>query len=476
MSKGKAYDAVVVGSGPNGLSAAITLARAGKKVLVREAAATVGGASRSAELTLPGFTHDVCSAVQALVPLSPFFQSLKLADHGLSFVEPAAAFAHPLDDGTAAIAYRSFKQTGATLGVDGATWERKLGGFVTHWEKLIPELLAPMGLTAHPLLMANFGLGAMRSAQSLARKWFSDEPARALFAGVAAHAILPFDWTASAAAGLVLTVAAHVGGWPMVRGGAQELSNVLARYFTSLGGVIETNAPVGNIDEFSDGGAILCDVSPQQLIAMAGHKLPERYRRSLQRYRYGPGVWKVDWALDGPIPWNAEACAQAGTVHLGGTFDEIAIAENAPWNGQHAEMPFVLLGQPSLFDSSRAPTGKHTAWAYCLVPNGSNVDMTDRIESQVERFAKGFRQRILAKHVMSPADFQAYNANLIGGDITGGANMLRQVFARPALRRDPYATPVKGLYLCSASTPPGGGVHGMCGYWAARSALRRDFV
>jgi len=470
------YDAIIVGSGPNGLSAAITLARAGKKVLIREAAATVGGASRSAELTLPGFTHDVCSAVQALVPLSPFFNSLPLADLGLSFVEPAAAFAHPLDDGTAAVLYRSFEKTGETLGIDCATWARHLEGFVNHWQQLIPELLAPMGLTAHPLLMAKFGLSAMRSAKGLAGNWFSGEPARALFAGVAAHAILPFDWTASAAAGLVLTVAAHVGGWPMVRGGAQELSNALARYFTSLGGIIETNAPVTTIDELSNARTILCDVSPRQLIALAGHKLPDRYARRLGRYRYGPGIWKVDWALDGPIPWSAPSCADAGTVHLGGTFDEIAIAEQAPWSGQHAERPFVLLGQPTLFDSSRAPAGKHTAWAYCHVPNGSTVDMTERIESQVERFAKGFRQRILAKHVMSPADFQTYNANLIGGDITGGANMFSQVFARPVLRHDPYSTPLKGLYLCSASTPPGGGVHGMCGYWAARSALRRDLA
>jgi phytoene dehydrogenase-like protein len=275
---------------------------------------------------------------------------------------------------------------------------------------------------------------------------------------------------------LVLTVAAHVGGWPMVRGGAQQLSNALEQHFRSLGGVIETNAPVATIDELAGARAVLCDVSPRQLISIAGHKLPEGYCNRLRRYQYGPGVWKVDWALDGPIPWNAPACADAGTVHLGGTFDEIAMAERAPWNGQHADRPFVLLGQPTLFDPSRAPSGKHTAWAYCHVPNGSTVDMTDRIEAQVERFAKGFRDRILARHVMSPADFQTYNANLIGGDITGGANLFSQVFARPVLRHDPYSTPLKGLYLCSASTPPGGGVHGMCGYWAARSALRKSLA
>jgi phytoene dehydrogenase-like protein len=342
------------------------------------------------------------------------------------------------------------------------------------WERLVPDLLAPLGIPKHPLLMASFGMRGLRSARGLAESWFAGPHARALFAGVSAHSILPLEWSATAAMGLVLAVSAHAVGWPFARGGSQKLADALASYFRSLGGTIETGAPVENIDELSGAKAILCDLTSRQFIRIAGHRLPAGYRKRLEKFRYGPGAWKVDWALSDPIPWKAAACAQAGTVHLGGTFDEIADAERAPWEGRSAERPYVLLTQPTLFDPTRAPAGKHVAWAYCHVPHGSTFDMTDRIEAQVERFAPGFRDRIIGRNVMSPAALESYNPNLIGGDITGGANLLSQLFTRPVARINPYSTPVTGLYLCSASTPPGGGVHGMCGYWAAQSALKRE--
>ncbi|MDB5173962.1 MAG: NAD(P)/FAD-dependent oxidoreductase [Phycisphaerales bacterium] len=474
MAMDSSYDAVVIGSGPNGLSAAIALARAGRKVLVREQAVTVGGSCRSAELTLPGFTHDICSTVQALAQVSPFLKSLPLREHGLELASPPAAYAHPLDDGTAAVAFPSLADTARTLGADGPAWEKHLGPFVECWDELVPDLLAPIGVPKHPLLMASFGLRAIRSARGLAESWFKGPHARALFAGVSAHSILPLESAATAAMGLVLALSAHAVNWPVARGGSQNLANALAGYFRSLGGTIETSATVENVDELSGAKAILCDISPKQLIAIAGHRLPSGYRKRLEKFRYGPGAWKVDWALDGPIPWKAAACGQAGTIHLGGTFDEVAAAERAPWEGRNAERPYVLLVQPTLFDPSRAPAGKHIAWAYCHVPHGSTFDMTERIEAQLERFAPGFGERVIGRSVISPADLQRHNPNLIGGDITGGANLLSQLFTRPVARFDPYSTPVRGLYLCSASTPPGGGVHGMCGYWAAQSALRRE--
>ncbi|MDB5333391.1 MAG: NAD(P)/FAD-dependent oxidoreductase [Phycisphaerales bacterium] len=474
MAMDSSYDAAVIGSGPNGLGAAIALARAGRKVLVREKAKTVGGSCRSAEITLPVFTHDICSTVQALAQISPFLKSLPLSEHGLELVSPPAAYAHPLDDGTAAVAYPSLSDTARTLGPDGPAWEKRMGPLLDAWERLVPDLLAPLRVPKHPLLMAGFGLRGLRSARGLAESWFAGPHARALFAGVSAHSILPLEWSATAAMGLVLAVSAHAVGWPFARGGSQKLSDALASYFRSLGGTIETGAPVENIDELSGAKAILCDLTPRQFIRIAGHRLPAGYRKRLEMFRYGPGAWKVDWALSDPIPWKAAACAKAGTVHLGGTFDEIADAERAPWEGRSAERPYVLLTQPTLFDPSRAPAGKHVAWAYCHVPHGSTFDMTDRIEAQVERFAPGFRDRIIGRSVMSPAALEHYNPNLIGGDITGGANLLSQLFTRPVARINPYSTPVAGLYLCSASTPPGGGVHGMCGYWAAQSALKRE--
>lgn len=469
---GDSYDAIVIGAGPNGLAAAITLAQAGRSVLVREANATLGGSCRSAELTLPGFTHDICSTVQALAIASPFLRELPLREHGVELVHPRAEYAHPLDDGTAAVAYRSLDATAETLGPDGKAWKRLYGPIVRDWQKLVPTLLGPPSpFTKHPLALANFGLKALRSARSLAEGWFQGEHAKGLFAGAAGHSILPLEWTATSAFGLVLGASAHAGGWPVARGGSQKLADGLASILRAHGGKIELSAPVTRLDELPPAKAILCDISPRQLLAIAGERLPEGYRKKLEKFRYGPGVYKVDWALSEPIPWTAPGCREAGTIHLGGTFDEVAHAERAPWEGQHAEKPYVLVVQYP-FDPSRAPAGKQIAWAYCHVPHGSTFDMTERIEAQMERFAPGFKDTILARAVMGPAAMEAHNANLIGGDITGGANVFSQVFARPVLRLDPYKTPVKGLYLCSASTPPGGGVHGMCGHNAAKVALR----
>jgi phytoene dehydrogenase-like protein len=471
---GESYDAIVVGAGPNGLAAAITLAQAGRSVLVREANATLGGSCRSAELTLPGYIHDICSTVQALAVASPFLRGLPLAEHGLELVYPRASYAHPLDDGHAGVAYRSLDETAATLGRDGAAWKKLFGPLVRDWEKLAPALLGPIPpVPRHPLALANFGLKALRSARGLAESWFQGEHAKGLFAGVAAHSIIPLEWTATGAFGLVLGTSGHAGGWPVARAGSQKVVDAMASLLRSLGGRIETGARVENIDELPPARAILCDVTARQLVKLAGHKLPEGYKKRLQSFRYGPGVCKLDWALSEPIPWKAAGCRDAGTVHLGGTFDEIARSEQDSWEGRYPEKPYVLLVQYP-FDPSRAPAGKHTAWAYCHVPNGGDQDVTARIESQVERFAPGFKDTILARSVMTPEALERHNANLIGGDITGGANMFSQLLARPAPRLNPYKTPAKGLYLCSASTPPGGGVHGMCGYNAARAALKDE--
>jgi phytoene dehydrogenase-like protein len=465
------YDAVVVGSGPNGLAAAIELARAGRSVLVREAAGAIGGGLRSGELTLPGFVHDLCSAIHPFAAASPFLRTLPLSEHGLEWIEPPAPLAHPLEGGEAVVLRRSVEETAEELGADAAGYHSVFGPPVRSWPVLEPELLGPLvHLPRHPVALARFGLSGLQPAASFACRRFRDEPARALFAGLAAHSILPLESVASASFGLVLGTTGHAVGWPLPRGGSQRIADALASYLRSLGGEIQTGAPVESLAELS-APTVLCDVTPRQLVRLAGERLPPRYQRALERFRYGPGVFKLDWALSGPIPWAAPVCAEAGTVHLGGTLDEIAASERAPARGETSERPFVLLVQPTLFDPSRAPEGKHTAWAYCHVPNGSSVDRTETIERQVERFAPGFQERILARCVAGPADLERRNANLVGGDIGGGSNELRQLLARPVLRPVPYATPLDGVYLCSASTPPGGGVHGMCGYLAARAAL-----
>jgi phytoene dehydrogenase-like protein len=467
----RAHDATVVGSGPNGLAAAIELARAGRSVHLVEAAETVGGGTRSAELTLPGFIHDVCSAVHPLALASPFFRSCPLGDYGLEFLHPGAPLAHPLDGGRAAVAERSLERTCQGLGRDGAAYGRLLAPLVDGADALIHEILGPLRPPRHPLVLARFAWRARSSAVDLAARRFREEGTRALFGGLAAHSILPLSALPSAAYGLMLAVTAHAWGWPVARGGSQLIADSLARYLRSLGGDVVTGRPIQSLDDLPAGGLTLFDVTPRQLAAIAGSALPTGYRGKLERFRYGAGVHKVDWALDGPIPWEAEGCRRAGTVHVGGTLEEIAAAEAAVHRGEHPERPFVILAQPSLVDPSRAPAGKHTAWAYCHVPNGSTVDMTDRIEAQVERFAPGFRNRIIGRSVMSPGDLERYNPNYVGGDINGGAGDLRQLFTRPTWMT--YRTPNRGIYLCSSSTPPTGGVHGMCGYFAARTALRQ---
>jgi phytoene dehydrogenase-like protein len=473
---GPSLDAIVVGAGPNGLAAAITLARAGHSVRVYEAAAQVGGGTRTEELTLPGFRHDVCSTILPLALASPFFRTVDLAAHGVEFIHPDAPFAHPLDDGRAVVLERSITATSSGLGPDdGRAWRRLFAPLVRATDDLGPELLRPVvRMPRHPLLMARFGLPALRSAAGLARSTFRDEPARALFAGAAAHAMLSLDRPLSASFGLVLTLYAHAVGWPMVRGGAAGIAAGLAAELRRLGGEIVTDHRVASLGDLPPARVTLLDVTPRQAVSIAGDRLPDRVRRRAERFRYGSGVFKVDWALDGPVPWVADGPRRAATVHLGGTLDEVAASESEVAAGRHPDRPYVLFVQYAPWDPTRAPDGRTTAWAYCHVPAGSTVDMTERIEAQVERFAPGFRDRILARATHGPAQIEAHDENFIGGDINGGIQDIRQLIFRPWPSLDPYRLGGGGLYLCSSSTPPGPGVHGMSGMLAARSALRHE--
>jgi len=469
-------DAVVIGAGPNGLAAAIKVAQTGRSVIVLEAEETIGGGTRSANLTVPGFIHDVCSAVHPLAVGSSFFRSLPLARHGLEFIHPEIPLAHPLDDTTVELS-RSVEETSTGLGTDASAYLRVMRPLVRNADFLMRQFFAPFRVTpemaTHAPLLARFGMLAIRSAVGLGNAIFKQAPARALLAGLAAHAIQPLENLSTGGYGLMLGVSAHAFGWPVARGGSQKIADALVGELQSLGGRVMTGRRVGSMADLPPARAYLFDVTPRQLVAIAGDALPRSYLDQLTRFRSGPGVFKLDWALDTPIPWRDPRCLRAGTVHLGGTLDEIAASEAAIGKGQAPQAPYVLLSQPSLFDATRAPAGKHTVWAYCHVPNGSTVDMTDRMEAQIERFAPGFKNRVLARNVMTPADVERHNANCVGGDINGGSGDLRQWFLRPTWRR--YATPNRQIYICSSSTPPTGGVHGLCGFFAAQTALRRAF-
>ena len=464
--------AVVVGAGPNGLAAAIVLAQAGWRAEVFEAQPQPGGGARTLPLTLPGFMHDFGSAVHPMALGSPFFSSLPLRDFGLEWIQPPAPLAHPLDDGTAVMLERELADAQAALGRDGKQWRRLFGPFAQHWKELAPEVLRPVPLfPRHPFLLARLGLLGFPSATSVAHIWFKEPRTKALFAGLAAHSILSLDEPLTSAFGIMFAATAHSVGWPIPRGGAQSITNALCAYLASLGGTVKASSPVEDLAGLGKFDVALCDVTPRQLLGIAGDQLSPGYRRKLEKYRYGPGIFKVDYALSCPIPWKALECRRSATVHIGGTLEEIARSEDVMRHGGHAEQPFVLLSQPTLFDASRAPAGRHIAWAYCHLPNGSDFDMLPRIEAQIERFAPGFRDCILERRVFSPAALEAMDANLVGGDIGGGLANLPQFLFRPTMRH--YATSAKNIFLCSSSTPPGGGVHGMCGYNAAKLAIKR---
>jgi phytoene dehydrogenase-like protein len=476
MWKRSSYDAIIIGSGPNGLSAAIHLARNGLSVLIIEAHSTVGGGTRSAELTLPGFIHDICAAVLPLSLNSPFFKTLPLDQFGVKWIHSPVPLAHPLDNSKSALVYRSIEETARSLGGDGNAYRRLYEPILHSWDQIGADLLGPLRVPPkHPIESARFSLQALQPATVLAKRYFRQEQAQAIFAGMAAHSIMPLEKVATSAFGLVTNLMAHTVGWPLVKGGTQQLANGLAAYFISLGGEIVTDLKVNSLEDLPPAMAFLFDTAPSQMVKIVGDRLPEHYRRQIRRYRHGPGVFKMDFALDSPVPWSAQENKLAVALHIGGTLEEIAYSERMIWKGKHVERPFIILAQPSLFDAIRAPEGKHTVWAYCHVPNGSTTDCSEAIETQIERFAPGFRERILARSTYTAAQMEAYNPNYIGGDINCGVQDLQQMFTRPVLRLNPYTTPAKNVFLCSSATPPGGGVHGLCGLYAAQNVLKNVF-
>ncbi len=466
-----AYDAIVIGSGPNGLAAAITLARVGKSVLVVEANDLPGGGARSMELTHPGYVHDVCSAIHPLGIASPFFQSLPLEEHGLQWIHAPSPLAHPLDDGNAVIVERDLTAMCASLGIDGPAYRRMMAPFLPYLNTIFEQILGPLKAPKNPLLLAKMGFRLLQSAETL-RRHFETPQAQALIGGLSAHAVLPLDATFSAGTALMLGLTLHEKGWPLPRGGSQQITWALIRYLQSLNGEVITKMRVSSLKDLPHAHTILFDTSPRSMLQIAGHRFPEAYRRKVQALRYGPSVFKLDWALRAPIPWTAKECSTASTVHIGGTFSEIATSERDAWEGRTPAYPFLILAQPSLFDDTRAPKDHHTAWAYCHMPHGSTVDMQESMEKQIERFAPGFSKIIVDRSVMNPASVEEHNANNIGGDITGGVMDFGQLWKRPTSIRHPYQTPDPQLFLCSSSTPPGPGVHGMCGYHAAKAVLR----
>jgi phytoene dehydrogenase-like protein len=470
----KAYDATIIGSGPNGLSAAITLARAGYKVRVIEGRDRLGGGCRTRELTLPGFQHDVCAAIHPLGIASPFFRDLPLSEFGMKWIQPTHPLAHPLDDGTAVVIRRSVSETAAGLEVDAGTYRRIMGRVVRNYNNILVDYLGPLRFPSRPIPFVGFGMLALMPATGFARLFFKGERARAVFSGMAAHSILPLTQIGTASFGLLLGMLTHAVGWPLAEGGSQNLIQAMTAYLESLGGVTETGRFVSDLDEaLDDSQVVLLDTAPKGVIEMSGEHLPGKYKQALGRFRYGPGVFKLDLALSGPVPWTAPECREAGTVHVGGRMEEIVASEAACWRGEHPHKPYVLVAQTSLFDRTRVPGSGETLWTYCHVPNGSTTDMSEVIEAQIERFAPGFRKLIIGRSKLTAAQMGEYNPNYVGGDINAGVQDLRQLFTRPVARFDPYSTPNPRIFLCSSSTPPGGGVHGMCGFYAARSAMRR---